>query len=119
MASAPIVLTDLGRPALFKGRRPSVAQFVWLAFILVQVLDGTMSYVGVALHGPDIEGNPLVAWYLGAFGPAVGFTVAKLFAITCGAVLYLTDRYRWVAILTVVYVVFAVVPWVGLLAGTV
>jgi hypothetical protein len=34
-------------------------------------------------------------------------------------VLYLTDRYRWVAILTVVYVVFAVVPWVGLLAGTV
>ena len=119
MASAPVVLTGLGRPALFKGWRPSLAQLVWLAFVLVQALDGAMSYVGVSLHGPDIEGNPLVAWYLGAFGPALGFTVAKLFAITCGAVLYLTHRHRWVAILTVVYVIFAVVPWVSLLTGAV
>lgn len=117
MASAPVVLTDLGRPETFKGPRPSIAQFVWLAFVVVQALDGAMSYVGVSLHGPDIEGNPLVGWYLAAFGPAVGFTVAKLFAITCGAVLYLTARYRWVAVLTLVYVVFAVVPWVTLLSG--
>jgi hypothetical protein len=119
MASAPVVLADLARPVFFRGWRPSSAQIAWLAFVLVQALDGAMSYVGVSLHGPGIEGNPLVAWYLEAFGPAVGFTVAKLFAVTCGAVLYLTARHRWVAILTVVYVVFAVVPWVGLLSGSI
>ena len=117
MASAPVVLTGLDRPAFFKGWRLSSAHVVWLAFVVVQALDGAMSYVGVLLHGPGIEANPLVAWYLAAFGPAVGFTVAKLFAVTCGAVLYMTGRYRWVAILTVVYVIFAVGPWVGLLSG--
>jgi hypothetical protein len=119
MASAPVVLSRLDRPALLKGWRLSSAQIVWLAFVVVQALDGAMSYVGVSLHGPEIEGNPLVAWYLSALGPAVGFTMAKLFAVTCGAVLYMTARHRWVAILTIVYVVFAVVPWVGLLSGNV
>jgi hypothetical protein len=117
MASAPVVITGLGRPTLFKGCRLSSAQIVWVAFVAVQALDGAMSYVGVSLHGPAIEANPLVGWYLAAFGPAVGFTVAKLFAVTCGAVLYVTARHRWVAVLTVVYLVFAVVPWVGLLSG--
>jgi uncharacterized protein DUF5658 len=119
MASAPVVITGLDRPASFSGSRLSSAQFVWLAFVVVQALDGVMSYVGVSLHGPGIEGNPLVAWYMSAFGPAVGFTVAKLFAVTCGTVLYLTARHRWVAVLTLVYVVFAVVPWVTLLSGLV
>jgi hypothetical protein len=68
---------------------------------------------------PGIEANPLVGWYLSAFGPAVGFTVAKLFAVTCGSVLYFTARYRWVAILTLVYLIFAVGPWVGLLSNSV
>ena len=86
--------------------------------------EGVCPIVGPRRHLPS-EGHrlrgSLIRDALAGFGigPAVGFTVAKLFAITCGAVLYLTDRYRWVAILTVVYVVFAVVPWVGLLAGTV
>ena len=119
MASAPVVLNRLDRPALLKGWRLSSAQIVWLAFVVVQALDGAMSYVGVSLHGPEIEGNPLVAWYLSALGPAVGFTMAKLFAVTCGAVLYMTARHRWVAILTIIYVVFAVVSWVGLLSGSV
>jgi hypothetical protein len=119
MASVPVALIGFGRPAVFKGGRLSSAQIVWLTFVLVQALDGAMSYVGVSLHGPDIEANPLVGWYLMAFGPAVGFTVAKLFAVTCGAVLFMTGRYRWVAILTVVYVIFAVGPWAGVLSGNV
>jgi len=34
-------------------------------------------------------------------------------------VLYFTARYRWVAILTLVYLIFAVGPWVGLLSNSV
>jgi hypothetical protein len=97
-------------------RRLSSAEVLWLAFVAVQALDGGMSYIGVSLHGPAIEANPVVGWYLGAFGPAVGFTAAKLFAIMCGAVLYVTARHQWVAVLTLIYLVFAVAPWAGILA---
>lgn len=119
MASAPVAIPGFEPPAFLKRWRPSGAQILWLAFVIVQVLDGVMSYVGVSLHGPGIEANPLVGWYLGALGPAVGFAVAKLFAVTCGTVLYVTARHRWVALLTLVYIVFAVGPWVQVLSSTV
>ena len=118
MASAPVVLTGLDRPAFFKSGRLSTAQILWLAFVTVQALDGAMSYVGRVAAWPWTS-KPILssAWYLAAFGPAVGFTAAKLFAVTCGAVLYMTARHRWVAFLTLVYLVFAVGPWVRLLSG--
>ena len=119
MASAPVAISGFNRPSFLKSWRLSGAQILWLAFVVVQALDGAMSYVGVSLHGPGIEANPLVGWYLSAFGPAVGFTMAKLFAVTCGSVLYFTARYQWVAILTLVYLIFAVAPWVGLLSNSV
>ena len=118
MASAPITISGITRPTLLNWR-PSGALTLWLAFVVVQILDGVMSYVGVSLYGPGIEANPLVGWYLSAFGPAVGFTAAKLFAVTCGAVLYVTARHQWVAVLTVIYLVFAVGPWVTVLTTTV
>jgi hypothetical protein len=93
------------------------AMAAWLAFVCVQVLDGAMSYVGVQTHGHWIEGNPIVAWYAGALGPAVAFTAVKLFAVACGTILYLTARHHWVVLLTAGYVVFAIVPWIRVLTG--
>jgi hypothetical protein len=115
MASAPVALPGTDRPLLSK-RGPSRAQILLLAFVTVQALDGILSYVGVSLHGPGVEANPLVAWYLVALGPAAGFTAAKLFAVMCGVVLYVTARHRLVAILTLLYLAFAVVPWFALLS---
>jgi uncharacterized membrane protein len=97
-------------------RRLSNAELAWLAFVTVQALDGILSYVGVHTIGFEIEANPLLAWYLHAFGPAAAFAGAKFFAIGCGLILYLTDRHRWVSFLTVVYVVCAVGPWVHVLS---
>ena len=77
-----------------------------------------LQYVVIALLGVGLVVTS-VGWYLSAFGPAVGFTMAKLFAVTCGSVLYFTARYRWVAILTLLYLIFAVGPWVGLLSNSV
>lgn len=123
MASVPAVVStsDAANSFLREGvvrraRRLSSAEVLWLAFVSVQALDGAMSYIGVTLHGPAIEANPLVAWYMGAFGPAVGFTAAKLFAVMCGVVLYVTARHKWVAVLTLLYLVFAVGPWARILA---
>ena len=95
--------------------RFSKAELVWLAFVVVQAMDGIMSYVGVRTFGSWIEANPLVAWYASVFGPAVAFTAVKLFAIACGTVLYLMSRHRTVAALTLFYLAFAVVPWAHVL----
>lgn len=92
-------------------RRLSNAELAWLAFVAVQALDGILSYVGVYTIGFEIEANPLLSWYLYAFGPAAAFAGAKLFAVGCGVVLYQTGRHRWMTILTAVYVVCAVGPW--------
>jgi hypothetical protein len=123
MASIPAVVSTTTAPTasplegdVRRARRLSKAEVVWLAFVAVQALDGAMSYIGVSLHGPAIEANPLVAWYMGALGPAVGFTAAKLFAVMCGAVLYVTARHKWVAVLTLLYLVVAVGPWASILA---
>ena len=97
------------------GRRLSKGEIVWLAFVLVQAMDGAMSYVGVHTFGSWIEANPVVAWYAAIFGPAVAFTVVKLFAVACGTVLYLTSRHRTVAVLTLFYLAFAVMPWAHVL----
>lgn len=97
-------------------RRPiSNVELLWLAFVAVQVLDGVLTYVGVLTFGLGIEANPVVAWYAGAFGPAAGLAAAKLFAIACASVLYLTARHRTVAVLTVLYLVFAIMPWAHVL----
>jgi hypothetical protein len=113
LASALLTISATFRPGR---RRFSSDELLWLAFVVVQALDGSLSYVGVLHHGLAIEANPLVAWYLAALGPAAGFAAAKLFAVTCGAVLYLTGRFYWVAILTLVYLVAAIFPWIGLLS---
>jgi hypothetical protein len=96
-------------------RQRSYVDGLWILFVVVQILDGVLTYIGVRTFGIGIEGNPLVAWYAQAFGPAAGLAAAKLFAIGCASILYLTARRGAVAILTVVYIVFAIAPWAVLL----
>lgn len=98
----------------------AVKRFPWpelilLAFVIVQALDGVMSYVGVHQIG-WMEGNPLVAWYAMVLGPALGFMFAKLFAVACGSVLYLKSRHATVAALTIFYLAFAVAPWAHIIS---
>jgi len=91
------------------------AQAIWIAFVLVQALDGVMTVVGMHTFGLRIEANPLIAWYAHALGPAVAVSAAKLFAVGCGVALYLTARYRTIAVLAFTYVLGAVGPWMYLL----
>jgi hypothetical protein len=93
----------------------SYVEGLWLAFVAVQVLDGVFTYIGVLTFGIGIEANPLVAWYAEAFGPAAGLAAAKIFAIGCASVLYLTSRHRTVAVLTLLYLAFAILPWAHVL----
>jgi hypothetical protein len=88
-----------------------------LAFLVVQALDGVLTYVGLSI-GRAAEGNPLVATLMAVFGLGPGLAGAKLFAGSLGIALHLFGTHRLVALLTAVYVAAAIMPWMALLAAT-
>ncbi len=85
-----------------------------LAFLLVQGLDGVFTYLGVSFWGPSIEANPIVSASIDAFGLGAGLATAKLLAVAFGIALHLRCVHRAVAILTVLYIAAAILPWAAL-----
>jgi uncharacterized membrane protein len=94
--------------------KDSLAEAIWIAFVVVQALDGAMTFIGIHTFGTHIEANPLLAWYVSALGPAVALCAAKLFAVACGAALYLTAQHKTIAVLALTYLLGAVGPWIHL-----
>jgi hypothetical protein len=90
--------------------------FAVLAFMIVQALDGALTYVGLITIGPVAEGNPLVAGLMAAFGLGLGLAGAKLFAASLGIALHLFGAHRLIAALTAVYLVGAIFPWMAVFA---
>lgn len=88
---------------------------VILTFFVVQALDAAFTYWGVALYGPSIEGNPLLASLMTTIGEGPALASAKLMAAGFGIVLHLTQVHRIVAALTALYVGAALVPWMWVL----
>jgi uncharacterized membrane protein len=88
---------------------------VIVLFLLAQAADGVMTYVGVTMLGVHIEANPLLASLMVMFGQGTAVAGAKLVAAGLGISLHLVGVHRILAILTGIYMVGAVLPWVGLL----
>ena len=88
---------------------------VVVAFLAVQACDGILTYVGLATFGPHMEGNPLVASCMVAFGVGPGLTSVKLVAGLFGIALHLAGVHRLIAVLTAFYLAMAIVPWTALL----
>ena len=86
-----------------------------LAFVVAQALDGLLTYLGIATFGAAVEANPVVAWYVSAFGAGAGLAAVKAIAIVCAATLHLNARHRILGGLTVLYLAGAVLPWTRLL----
>jgi hypothetical protein len=89
---------------------------VLLIFLVVQALDGILTYVGLASVGRATEGNPLVASLMSTFGLGAGLVSAKLGASTLGVALHLSGTHRLVAVLTAIYFAAAILPWTAILA---
>ena len=85
-----------------------------LLFLVVQCLDGAFTYLGVSMWGLGIEGNPIVSSAVSVAGLGVGLAGAKLFAVGLGIVLHLRRVHNVVAVLTAIYVTFAIIPWAAL-----
>jgi nitrate reductase gamma subunit len=85
-----------------------------LVFLIVQCLDGAMTYLGVTRWGLGIEANPLVSAAVGAAGLGAGLAGAKLVAMGFGILLHLRQVHLVVALLTAFYIAAAIVPWTAL-----
>lgn len=82
-----------------------------ICFVLVQYLDGALTYFGFHTWGPAIEANPLVSSAVAFAGVGGGLAIAKLAAIGLGIALHLRQVHKIVALLTAFYVAVAIVPW--------
>jgi Domain of unknown function (DUF5658) len=88
---------------------------VVLAFLVVQALDGVLTYIGLRSLGHAVEGNPLVGGLMAVFGLGAGLAGAKLMAGSLGIALHLCGTHRLIAVLTAIYFAAAIVPWTALL----
>jgi len=88
-----------------------------VAFMLVQVADGLMTYVAVDIFGPQAEGNPLLATWMGMLGHGPALLGAKLLACGCGVILYVCGVTHALVGLTALYLFGAVMPWLQILSS--
>jgi uncharacterized membrane protein len=96
-------------------RRNRFGDIALLLFLLAQASDGVLTYVGVSTYGVGIEGNPVIAWLIGALGEGLALTTAKLAAGVFGIALHFFAVHKVVAILAVFYFAVAVLPWMAVL----
>jgi len=96
-------------------RRDLFGDVAVLVFLLVQALDGMLTYVGVRTYGIHIEANPLIAWLMAAMGEGPGLAAAKVTAGFFGVALHLSAVHKAVALLAGFYLIAAIIPWIALL----
>jgi hypothetical protein len=82
-----------------------------LLFLVAQACDGVFTYTAVHAYGLAAEGNVLIATWMGLVGPAPAIFGAKTVAGACGVLLYVRGVHRTLALLTGLYALGAVGPW--------
>ena len=108
-------MTAIAQPAASRlFGHEAFGNFVVVLFLIAQLLDGIFTYLGVAAFGLS-EGNPIIAYYMTHHGVGPSVTVAKSLAIICSMILHLLGMHRTLAVLTLLYLSMAVLPWTYLL----
>lgn len=96
-------------------RRRLFGDLAVVVFLLAQVSDGVLTYIGVSVYGMSIEGNPLITWLMASFGEGPGLAAAKLTAGVFGMLLHLSAVHKAVAVLAGFYILVAIIPWMAIL----
>jgi hypothetical protein len=92
------------------------ARLVLAIFLVFQVCDGLITYAAVQALGIQAEGNPLLVTWMHLAGPGHTLLGAKILASGCGVVLYALGVIRILAVLTLLYLGVAIVPWLHVLS---
>src|SRR3989344_177902 len=77
-----------------------------LMFVLVQCLDGILTYVAVMTWGIALETNPVASSFMSVMGVGLGLVVAKLVGVALGAILYWRGAHNAVAMLAAFSFIF-------------
>ena len=88
-----------------------VSRVMLLLFLTAQGFDGLFTYTAVQAYGLHAEGNILIATWMALVGPAAALFGAKAVAGACGVLLYARGLHRTLSLLTMVYLVAAIGPW--------
>ena len=103
------------RRTILEGRLDSphgvFGDLAMLVFVVVQGMDGALTYLGLHIWGMSIEANPLVSSAVSMAGVGGGLAAAKLFAVGLGIVLHLRRIHLIVALLSAFYIAVAILPW--------
>jgi hypothetical protein len=94
----------------------ALSRVVLLLFLTAQGFDGLFTYTAVHAYGLHAEGNILIATWMALVGPAAALFGAKTVAAACGVLLYLRGMHRTLSVLTAIYVVGAIGPWMVIFA---
>jgi hypothetical protein len=100
---------------MLKWRHWRFGEVALAVFIMTQVLDGVLTYIGISRFGTEVEANALITWYTLSLGVGLALIGAKVFAVLCAAILYVNQRHRIIGVLTIVYLAAAVWPWTRVL----
>ena len=95
-------------------RQPVV---VLAIFLIAQVLDGALTYIGVRQFGIEAEGNVLLTTLMYAWGTGPALLAAKLFSSACGVILFAISVYRVLAAAAGACIGLAVIPWMMIVLG--
>ena len=90
---------------------------VMVLFLVIQMLDGVLTYWGVTRFGIELEMNALLSSWMHAVGPGLTLVVAKAVACACGFILYRARYLRPLAAVAGLCLGIAVVPWAYLAAS--
>ena len=96
-------------------RRRLFGDLAVVVFLLAQVSDGVLTYIGVTIYGLSIEGNPLITWLMASMGEGPGLATAKVAAGFFGMLLHLSAVHKAVAVLAGFYILVAIIPWMAIL----
>lgn len=110
----PSVFATWRRRLTATARYTAAGDLILVVFLVSQVLDGALTYVGV-IDGAAVERNPVLVWYFGMFGIGPTLAGAKVFAGACAVGLHVARAHLTLAGLTILYVYAAVLPWTAIL----
>ena len=91
---------------------------LFVLFLVTQLLDGVLTYVGIRSWGKGIEGNPIIVEVVSLCGLGIGVVLVKLGAVIAGTIVYWSYAKNPLLVLTtlfaltIIYLVVAIIPWI-------
>lgn len=114
----PTVLIHIGKRSLSKNA------FQLGAFLaLLQLLDAILTFVGISLFGPQMEGNPVIRALIFSVGCFPALFLIKFLALTCIAWFTLQAHSRYwirplIGLVSLIYLLLAIFPWTFLISSS-